>query len=258
MFKAFRIIVLLFILVGVASTILIQRNVSADWQGLIDIRIIPVIADSKPQTLNYVNTLSEKHFSDIQKFLVAQAKKYGINLENGLNIKLEHSITDIPPQIPAPGSSKLDIIVWSLKLKWWAWTNQLDDHRVRQIRLYVLYQSPEKNVKLGHSTGLQNGLLGLVNARARRDQSTLHQLVITHELLHIFGAHDKYKLGDGTPSYPFGYANPTKRPLFPQSKAEIMGRSIPLSETKSEVATKLRQTVIGETTAKEIGWLSNN
>ena len=34
-----------------------------------------------------------------------------------------------------------------------------------------------------------------------------------------------------------------------------MGRSIAINERKAEVAAKLRQIVIGETTAREIGWL---
>lgn len=257
MFKALRIAVLMIILVMVASTVLVQRNVSADWRGLIDIRIIPVLADNKPQTQAYVDKLSARQFKDIENFLVAQARTYNLNLENGFNIQLEDSISDVPPQIPAPDSSRLTITLWSLNLKWWAWRHQLDDHSVRQIRLYVLYQSPAKNVKLGHSTGLQNGLLGLVNARAENKQSSLHQVIITHELLHIFGAHDKYNFSDGMPSYPFGYANPKQRPVLPQSKAEIMGRSIPLSENKSKVAISLRQIVVGKATAKEIGWLEN-
>ena len=257
MFKAVRIALLLIILIMVASTFLIQRNVAADWQGLIDIRIIPVIADDKPQTQAYVNQLTAKQFQAIEQFLITQARTYNLNLENGLNIQLENNISDIPPQTPAPGSSTLSIVLWSLKFKWWAWQHELDDHSVRQIRLYVLYQSPEKKVRLAHSTGLQNGLLGLVNARAAKDQRSLHQVIITHELLHIFGAHDKYNLDGGLPSYPFGYATPNKKPLFPQSRAEIMGRSIPIEENRAEVATRLRQIVIGEQTAKEIGWLKD-
>ena len=256
MFKAIRISLLLLVLVTVASTVLIQRDVAADWQGLIDIRIIPVVADDKPQTLKYVNKLSVRQFKDIEPFLVSQANKYNVDLDNGLSIKLENSISDVPPEVPGHESSKLEIIIWSLKLKWWAWQHRLDDHRIRQIRLYVLYQSPDKNVALPHSTGLQNGLLGLVNARATKQQSSLHQVIITHELMHIFGAHDKYNINNGMPSHPFGFANPNKKPLFPQSKAELMGRSIPLTQDKIEVATRLRQVVIGKTTAQEIGWLS--
>ena len=76
MFKAIRISLLLLVLVTVASTVLIQRDVAADWQGLIDIRIIPVVADDKPQTLKYVNKLSARQFKDIEPFLVSQANKY--------------------------------------------------------------------------------------------------------------------------------------------------------------------------------------
>ena len=255
MFKLFRIGLLLIILISVASTFLIQKNVNANWQGTLDIRIIPVVADEKPQTQSYVNKLTERQFDSIENFLVEQARNYDLKLEHGLSIKLEDSITDTPPLIPSPGASRLQVILWSLKLKWWAWQHELDDHHVAQIRLYVLYQSPNKNTALAHSTGLQNGLLGLVNARASTKQSALHQVIITHELLHIFGATDKYNFANGLPIYPAGYAKPEQSPLFPQRRAEIMGRSIAINERKAEVAAKLRQIVIGETTAREIGWL---
>ena len=125
-------------------------------------------------------------------------------------------------------------------------------------RIYTLYQSPDDGNPLPHSTGLQNGLIGLVNARAVGTRRSLHQVIITHELLHIFGASDKYSLESGKSVYPDGYAEPNKKPLYPQTKAEIMGRSIPLNTTRSEIAKSLNQTIVGKTTAAEIGWVNTD
>ena len=54
MFKLVRITILLLILALVASTILLQRNVSSGWIGTLDVRIIPIVADDSLTTLNYV------------------------------------------------------------------------------------------------------------------------------------------------------------------------------------------------------------
>ena len=258
MFKKIRIIVLLLILASVSSTVLLQKSITHDWQGSLDIRIIPVIADQKEQTSSFVNTLKARQFQNIERYLIAQAKHYKLDLNNSLNIQLEAPITNIPPTVPQAGASRLSIILWSLKLKWWAWQNQPSDHHIAQIRIYTLYQSPDDGISLPHSTGLQNGLIGLVNARAVGTRRSLHQVIITHELLHIFGASDKYNLENGQAIYPDGYAEPNKKPLYPQLKAEIMGRSIPLNTTKLQIARSLNQTLIGEITATEIGWLNTN
>ena len=80
-------------------------------------------------------------------------------------------------------------------------------------------------------------------------------MVATHELLHAFGATDKYDMLSGQPIYPLGYAEPDRKPLYPQSMAEIMGGYIPLSENKSVTPKSLQDTMMSPTTAQEIGWM---
>jgi len=253
-FKKIRIVILLIVLMSALSTLLIQKSLTQDWQGTLDIRIIPVLADQELQTERFVNSLNINKFRDVERFLVSQAKNYNLNLQNSFNIQLEEPINSIPPKVPSSSASRLDIILWSLKLKWWARQNKPSNHNIAQVRLYILYQSPQDGVALPHSTGLQNGLIGLVNARAIRKRESLHRVIIVHELLHIFGASDKYILGNGQPIYPDGYAYPEKKPLYPQTKAEVMGRSIAINKNKSSVAKNLNQIIIGHKTASEIGW----
>ena len=255
MFKIIRILVLLIILVSVWTTLSLQKKVSDDWDASLDIRIIPVIADSIPATEKFVRQIKKKNFANIRRYLISQGKRYGQDLESVLNIRIGNTITKPPPIIPSGNRSTLDIVLWSLKLRWWAWRNQADDYHAKQIRMYVLYQSPEKDDPLPHSTGLQNGLIGLIQARANAQYRSLHATIIVHEFLHLFGASDKYNIASGQPLYPQGYADINKGNRYPQNRAEIMARSIPLVNGQFEVATRLGQTVIGLTTASEIGWV---
>jgi hypothetical protein len=169
--------------------------------------------------------------------------------------------TYLAPQIaakpPAPpfGRSAWEIMLWSLHLRYWAWRQ--DTHRGPRpdVRLFVVYFDPAKNHTLSHSTGLQKGMLGIVNVFASADQEGSNAVVIAHELLHTFGATDKYDSETNGPSFPDGYAEPDARPLHPQRRAEIMAGRIPITETHSEIPRNLKRVVIGEKTAREINWV---
>ena len=123
------------------------------------------------------------------------------------------------------------------------------------MKLFLLYFDPARSNRLGHSTGLQKGLLGRVNLFASRDMVSANNVVITHEFLHTLGATDKYDLLNNQPLYPDGYAIPQQVPLLPQRYAEIMAGRIPLTENKAEIPAGLGETLIGEKTAREINWM---
>jgi hypothetical protein len=254
-FKFVRIVILLMILASVATTVLLQRDITHDWTGTIDIQIIPIIADQADSTRRYVEQLSLDYFTEIERYFVREATRYQRNIKHGLHLQLAGPITAVPPVTPPPSSSALQIAGWSLKLRIWAWQNEPANYHDSQVRLYILYQTPIQGESINHSTGLRNGLIGLIRARADARERSLHNVVISHELLHILGASDKYDLETGQPLFPFGYAEPDKTDRHPQQYAEIMGRSIALTANKHKVARRLNQTLIGDTTAGEIGWI---
>lgn len=258
MFKLIRIFILLVVLASVWATYQMQKNVARDWQGVVSIRVIPIVADDKANTLAFVSKLKLRDFEEVGRYLKANAKRYERDLSNSFDISLEPALNAIPPTIPKANAGAIERVLWSLKLRWWAWRHAPSNHSDDHIRLYVLYQTPEKGVLLPHSTGLQNGLLGLIHARAEPQNRRFHNVILTHELLHIFGASDKYDLATGQPIFPEGYENPDRRPSLPQQYAEIMGRAIPISEAKHDVATRLGQTRVGKFTAMEIGWLPSS
>ncbi|MFT6101509.1 MAG: hypothetical protein ACJAYF_004072 [Arenicella sp.] len=255
MFKILRIVILLFVLASVWGTYRMQQSIAEDWSGVVTIKVIPVIADDHLSTAKFVRSLRPKDFDEVSRYLIQSAKGYGLELSNVIQVDLEAPINSAPPSIPQAGSGRFDHIIWSLRLRWWAWNNQLSDHQDYHIRLFMLYQSPASGVSLSHSTGLRNGLIGLINARALRSNKRFHNVVLVHELLHIFGATDKYDIATGRPIYPQGYVLPNAKPYWPQPHAEIMGRARQISADSFEVAERLSQTRLTELTASEIGWL---
>ncbi len=140
-------------------------------------------------------------------------------------------------------------------MRWWSFRNTGQDGLAPDdIRMFVLYQNRKSNAPLERSVGIQNGSYGVVNAVASRQMTARNRIVITHELLHILGASDKYDLGSGQPVAPDGLANPEKSPLYPQKRAEIMGARIATSATSWRRPATLKSCVIGAGTAAEISW----
>jgi len=108
---------------------------------------------------------------------------------------------------------------------------------------------------LPHSTALSKGRVGLVNIFADKSYARQNNVIVAHELLHTVGATDKYDLSNNQPAYPTGFAEPEKLPRYPQDFAELMAGRIPLSENEAEIPEELGQTLIGDLTAREIGWI---
>ena len=80
-------------------------------------------------------------------------------------------------------------------------------------------------------------------------------IVAAHELLHTVGAQDHYG-PDGNALIPSGLAEPDRIPLYPQRSVEVMARNRPVSATEEARPLSLDELAVGETTAREIGWLA--
>ena len=140
-------------------------------------------------------------------------------------------------------------------MRWYRWRAVRAVPRAApQIALFLLFHDPAQAPRLPHSVGLQRGLTGVVHLFADREYRGENDIVIAHELLHTFGATDKYDLATGAPLFPDGYADPEQRPRFPQRRAEIMAGRIPLAENDQVMAADFAETVVGPATAREIGW----
>ncbi len=94
---------------------------------------------------------------------------------------------------------------------------------------------------------------GLVVVDLDESTAALAAGVIGHELFHTLGATDKYDASG--PIFPDGYFEPRVR--YPQKRAEIMGREIPLTADQRRLPNFVAEIGVGKKTAREIGWGEN-
>jgi hypothetical protein len=124
------------------------------------------------------------------------------------------------------------------------------------VKLVLVYYSPSKPVdKHSDSYGSFRDHAGLVYVPTSIADIPYNLAEITHELMHTFGAKDRY---DGRATvFPGGYAEPFKSPLLPQRFAEVMAGEIPLAPNRLRPVRGLDELRVGHETALEIGWLDD-
>jgi hypothetical protein len=249
-----RIGILLFVLASVAQTAWLARSRTTEWKYSVRVAIYPIPGDSSPVTADYVRQLRVETLQPIALFMKTEAQRHGLALEAPVDMYLAPPLTVSPPAPPV-GGNVASIMLWSLNLRFWAWRHDNFKRPKPDVRLFVNFFDPARSSRLGHSTGLQKGHIGVVNAFAHADQEGPNNVVITHELLHTLGATDKYDFPNNQPRHPDGFAEPDATPLLPQRKAEIMAGRIPLSQSEAEIPASLKACVIGSLTAREINWL---
>lgn len=253
MFKTLRIAVLLLIFVGVALGAWRAKTQSVEWKYTLPVNIYLINGDKSLVSAEYMRSLSAATFIPIETFILDEAARYGRTTNASIEIRLGGVVDALPPAPPHTGSA-LKIMMWSLKMRWWAWRNAETIGPGPQVKLFVLYFDPGLSERLAHSTGLQKGLIGRVNIFAANSMSKQNNVIIAHEFLHTLGATDKYDPATNQPLFPQGYANSELKPLLPQRYAEIMAGRTPLSETSAITPLALEDALIGGMTAQEINW----
>ena len=256
MFRKLRIIFLLFILAFVAANTWVSKLRTTGWDRSLWVVVYPINGDKNTTSSTYIGNVRKETFSDIEEFMAREAGRYQLKLDKPVTIKLGPIINNLPPKPPRNGEI-LAVMWWSLQMRYWAFKWDTYDGPSPDIRMFVVYHDPATHDRLSHSFGLEKGLIGVVNAFASDKLAGPNNVVIAHELLHTLGATDKYDLSTNFPLYPDGYAEPQQQPRFPQSKAEIMGGRVPLSEQELAMPSSLTLVMIGEKTAHEINWRSN-
>jgi hypothetical protein len=253
MWRRLRIIILLLILLFVALNTYFDRVYSTDWNIPLRIAAYPINADGRLATEQYIRQLSSGALQGIEAFFEQEAKEYGLQMERPIRMTLLPTLAQRPPQLD-PRAGRLGVLLWSLRMRYWAWRVDAPPGAAPDIKLFVLYHDPAISPVLPHSVGLQKGLFGVVHVFADTGMKGSNDTVIAHELLHTLGATDKYDLRSNQPAHPDGFAEPDREPLYPQSFAELMGGRIPVSSAESTTPESLQQVIVGAKTASEIGW----
>ena len=251
MWKNIRVACLLVVLFIVAVNA--YRDQHQDWNRPINILLHPINADGQGTTQQYIQTLQASDFAEVKQYLENNSQQYRGQSSYFL-VQIGRELHEIPPKM-SEQPSILKNIVWSLKFRFYAWQQHQSVDGSPSLTLYLNFYDSKQTHELKHSTALQRGRIGSVNLFASSKQAAQNNVVLVHELLHGFGAKDKYNLTTGEPMLPIGYAQPNQQPLYPQTQAEIMGGRIPLSAHKSKMPNHLNETVISAATAREIGWI---
>ena len=252
MFKAIRISLLLFILFFVSVSTWLTQARSTDWNNSLWVKIYPINADGSAASAEYIAALTADTFSGIEQFVARETGNFGHTITRPVRIEVGSEIGEQPPAL-ADSPSMLDVMLWSIRMRWWAGSVAgPQDDPDPDVRIFVRYHAPVENIILENSVGLQKGMVGIVNAYAGRHWKGTNNVIIAHEFLHTLGASDKYDPATGVPHFPDGYAEPDRNPLYPQQFAEIMGGRIAMSEFEADIPQSLRYARIGPLTAQEI------
>jgi len=254
MFKAIRVFILLLIFFAVMLGAWRAKTRSVEWKYALPVNVYLVNGDNSQASAEYIKGLTLADFKPIETFMKDEAARYGREAQASIEIKLKGTLDKLPPP-PPNNSSSIEVILWSLNMRWWSYRNAETKGAEPQVKLFLLYFDSVKTPRLGHSTGLQKGLIGRVNVFANPKMSQQNNVVITHEFLHTLGATDKYNFETNLPIFPQGYAIPDQVPLLPQRYAEIMAGRTPITQSESEIPDSLSDAVIGRETAIEINWL---
>lgn len=252
MWKKIRVAILLFILATVAHRTWLEGQ-DVNWDDSLYVAIYPINADGDSSSSNYVKKLEQDQFEEVEDYFAEEAARHGLALAKPFKLRLGEQVRNLPPPPPSQGGM-LQVVLWSLKFRYWAWQNSPKVSVPPAIKLYLLYHNPKTSPALAHSTALSKGRVGMVNLFADKSYNAQNNVVLAHELLHTVGATDKYDLNTTLPAYPDGFAEPQKQPLYPQTFAELMGGRVPVSQAKAEIPKSLAFTLIGDLTAQEISW----
>jgi hypothetical protein len=238
-----------------ANTWMTEKRMAA-WERPILVTIYPIAADKESATFRFVEEIDVSDFDEVNLFMNRESGPYGFAVTPAFRFQVAQPDRDHPPAHP-PRFEAAGIAWWSLKMRWWAWRKELEDGLVApDIQMFVLYHQLNGQNDIGISVGMRKGRYGIVKAYARDSLNAQNLIVFTHEMLHVLGATDKYVFSSGEPIFPHGYAEPNRRPLFPQQRAEIMGGRIPINSFSSEMPDSLSQCKIGRQTAEEIGFFA--
>ncbi len=136
------------------------------------------------------------------------------------------------------------------------------DAQVRDRRLYqrnavfVTFYPDDQAARFRglHSVADRRSRRGFVFAPLDGQGRDTALINVAHELLHLFGASDKYE-GERC-VFPVGWVEPLNEPRLPQRYAEVMAQGIPVAEGRREASLDLFEDMrVGVETAMEIGWI---
>src|SRR3954466_11354699 len=165
MLRFIRMGLLLGVLVAVAQSAWIARGRTTEWKEPLRVETYPINAVDSAVTDKYIQGLPRDGFEPLATFMREQARIYGLPLNSPVEVYVAPRVNAIPAEPPRE-AGLLGIMSWSLQLRFWAWRNDAYDGPKGHVRVFVKYFAPALDLRLAHSVGLREGLIGVVNAFA--------------------------------------------------------------------------------------------
>lgn len=256
MFRKIRITILTLILAYVSLGA--YKDTHHNWDRETVVVLHPINASGDQVTQQYIDGLKEQDFDIIARFVRENGQKYR-GKETRFKVLLGDQVYR-HPKLPTEeiANSIHKTMLWSLQFRFFGLRNMQAIDWGADTVVYLNYYNPAKvKAELTRSSALERGRIAVVNLYAHEDRSEYSKGVVLHEMLHTFGAEDRYDPFMGSPLFPQGYADPQQKPLYPQLKAEVMGGYIPLNEVDFVVVESIDQFVMNEITARDLGWIKN-
>lgn len=256
-FRRFRIAILLYILAFVAIGEFLAWSRATGWDDTLRVDVYLLNGGRTATTQSYIERLPPNAFAAVDSFFSDQARDFGVDLDAPFRLRLAGELAEELPPVPDNGGL-VQSVIWSLRMRWFVsrlhWSS---DSPTPDITLFAIYHEAESGVALDRSTALRKGMIAVANLFASPHARGSNQMIVAHEILHTLGATDKYDPATGLPDFPYGFANPVRSPLYPQSQAELMAGRIAVSQHQAAIPGSLANTVIGPATAAEIGWIDD-
>lgn len=255
-FYRVRVTLLLSVLAGVllwAGNDWWRRRERRAWTQ--PLRVALVLVEREPVAPELVGALTSRAF-ELERRLKQEFLRHGGSSTLPFSLVVKGPVA---ARAEPPHATEQDL--WGLvrhSYALWQWTRDLDQRgdvewRGYDARIYLVLRPSRGDVNLVEGESEDGGRVGVAQADIDDGMLDLALFVAAHELFHTLGATDKYD-ASGHASFPDGFAEPERKPLYPQPGAELMARNLPLSPTSERPPEKLDELWIGAETAREIGW----
>src|SRR6185503_9559656 len=141
MWRALRIAILLFILATVAQGAWLARSRTADWGNTLRVVVYPINGDASRVSAEYVSQLNDASYQPIAAFFREEGKRHGVRVAQPVSVAVAPPLGASPPAPPF-GGSRVEVILWSLRLRYWAYRNDTYKGPKADVRLFVSYFDP--------------------------------------------------------------------------------------------------------------------
>ncbi len=251
-----RVAVLLTILAGVAlwgTGDYYQRRARTTWQRPLRVALILVEREPiKPTTIELLSTRAR----ELERRLASEYRRHDGRDFTPFMLTVTNPIAAnrAPPHAREQGALGLLRDTCAR----WLWTRDVDaragiERGAYDARIYLVMKPAAHGLAFVEGESEYGGRVGIAQADIDPEMVDFSLFVAAHELMHTLGASDKYD-DAGRALYPSGFAGPERAPLYPQPGAEIMARNLPLSPSSERPPNTLDELVVGDETAREIGW----